>query len=240
MKFSTRSSLAALLSCFIFFSTCRKESVEITTDDCDWENVTLNEFTSVLTEQQDEEYFQIWKAEFLRFHGLTEPDFDEKIAEYRISSKAWDGGISFRVDYLVRFGWLKIRTEDQFFVWMNNSWSPYHHHDIPRDTWLDANWVRYCMENRIHDRGITPVNWDAKLRYNDCETAVAAFRAASGYPTMEVRRVSFHVPGVTPRENGDPHLIGYAVVDLDANACASGNFNLVTGVDDSDSDPCRR
>ena len=37
------------------------------------------------------------------------------------------------------------------------------------DVWLDANWVGYCLENEIWFPGITPINWDHKLMYENCE-----------------------------------------------------------------------
>ena len=236
MKINRFSFASILLLAFAVFS-CNKQKIETENIDCLWMEPELKQFDDVLTPQQDSLYFEIWKNEFKTAHGLDEAGFNEKVVDYRISSNNWNIGISFRVDYVVQFEWLQIRTEDQFFVWIHSSETAWPQHNLPRDTWFDANWVHYVLENEIHDPGITPINFQSSLKYTDCEDAVLAWRRKSGY-NMEAHRVTFYVPGMVPRENGDPHLGGAAIIDEDDNRCAYGDFNLITGKETSHEDAC--
>ena len=185
--------------------------------------------SSVLTSEEDDYYTRIWKKEVLKLNQISEDYFTEHYKKITISSNTWNGGITFRVDYLFVFDWLSVKVNDEFMIKLNSSWELYPQLNIPRDVMLDESWAVYNIENKIWDDGILIINKITSLPFKTYEEAYKACIAASKCETFKPNRISFYVPGKVPRMDGSPYFIGSGFTDNNTYDCIEGYFNLFDG-----------
>jgi hypothetical protein len=75
------------------------------------------------------------------------------------------------------------------------------------------------------------------LKYLTLADALNEFRNQTD-KNIEVKYISFYVPGKLPREDGNPYFIGRGTLDKNKNECIFGYMNLVTGLTKSYKEVC--
>lgn len=183
---------------------------------------------SVLSETQENEYYQIWKSILLENSNMTDEYFNEHITNYTLSSYKWNGGISFKIDYIIRIDWVNIKSSNNFLVKMNSSYDAYRHLNIPRDIFFTKNQIKLNTYSDVHsevDRH-NPVN---ALKYKNSNEVYEAVVTSSGYNEVSLDYISYYVPGKLPRKDGDPYYILNGTISDSQNRCLTGYINLVTG-----------
>ena len=76
------------------------------------------------------------------------------------------------------------------------------------------------------------------LKYNSKDDAVRDLANAGGVFEVELKNLTYWVPGKRPRMDGHPYLIGHAVINEYSNECMKGYINLVTGRSKTWKDAC--
>lgn len=227
--------LLPLIALFIFTS-CTKEDEETkvepqeTVTSCDFLEVTLSSNkSSVLTASQDDLYFKMWKSKLFEMNGIDEDYFNQHFKNIQISSFEGMGNITFQVDYIFDFDWIKLQNSDQFYIKINSSTGMYQHLEIPKDELLTAEWVSYIINYETQFKGTCKIKKIDDLLFSSCDEACQSFIDSTGYPMIFPDRIALHVPGKLPRIDGDPYFIGHGVIDSTTNECIKGYFNLITG-----------
>jgi hypothetical protein len=229
-------NLLLLLFFAIVVIGCSEVNTNLTEDSteldvlCDFMSDTLfTERGSVLSESQDRFYYEVWKSELINQNEIELSYFNKHFKKINITSSKWNGGITFQIDYLFTFDWLKFKVKDEFMVKLNSSWSTYRHLKIPRDTLLNDEWTRYNIRNNIYHTGTCKINRIESLLYNSCKEAYQSFKDSSGYEMIYPQSISLYVPGKVPRIDGYPYFIGYGLIDSTSFKCVKGYFNIVNG-----------
>ena len=177
-----------------------------------------------------ETYFAIWKNQFLKRNAMAREYFDEHVSVTKYEMQCqWQDGIILRVEYDVTYDWAVVSYYDQVIVMLYDQGTAYRYLPIKRNHFFTEEEVAFLLDNNVYGKSITPVKSLTVLGFSNYETALAAFQEGiGGYTPINVK-LSFYVPGKIPRMDGDPYLIGFAVVDEAKNDCRSGYLNLVTG-----------
>jgi hypothetical protein len=207
--------------------SCGRTSTSDTNCDCNFDT-TINMSGNVLSDSQQINYFNIWKAILLKKNSMTEDYYKNHISKQVITSSEWSGGISFRVDYIMHIDWIDIKCSDAFFVKMNSSYTPYGYLNIPRDVFFDQGQIESNITNGANSE-ISVYNLAGKIKYKDCCELINAMKKNSGYEQAEIDYASYYVPGNVPRENGDPYVMIKGTVNKTENLCLNGHMNLITG-----------
>jgi len=208
----------------ILLCTCKKDT---SICDCKFDS-TVNAGVNVLTTSQQDEYYNIWKSILLKKNSMTDDYFNKHIKMHVISSHQWIGGVTFRMDYTLHVDWIDIKCSDAFFVKMNSSYIPYGYLNIPRDVFFDKAQIELNIANNANSEISTYHLVDA-LKYRNCCELQDAIKKNSGFNQAEIDYVSYYVPGVVPRENGDPYVMIKGTYNQAANQCLDGHMNLITG-----------
>lgn len=224
------------LALIILFISCSEEGNNVKKDEltldssCEFlKDTVIKDFGSVLSQSQDSFYYGVWKSELLVRNGIESSYFDQHFQNIHLSSKEWKNGITFRVDYLFNFDWLKFKVTDQFLIKLNSSFTAYQYLNIPRDILLDAEWTTFNIRNDINYTGTCKINKIDRLLYKSCKEAYQSFKDSSGYDVIYPERISLYVPGKLPRIDGYPYFIGSGIIDSTTYDCVKGYFNLVNG-----------
>ena len=167
---------------------------------------------------------------------MTDAYFDSHITKYVITSHEWDGGISFRVDYIMHIDWIDIKCHDDFLVKMNSSYDPYESLNIPRDIFFNQNQIESNISLKVDS--ISFYNLIENLKFKDCNELNKAIKKSSGYNEAEIDYATYYVPGNVPRKNGDPYVIIKGTINEKDNECITGNINLNTGECNARKGPC--
>ncbi|MFH1049425.1 MAG: hypothetical protein V1779_00680 [bacterium] len=216
--------------------SCSKKTIDLPevesslTLSCEFLNDTIiRDYESILTESQDSFYINLWKSELLESNEIDSNYFITHFKNIHLSSNEWKGGITFRIEYLFTYEWLKYKVKDEFMIKLNSSWINYKHLDIPRDILLNESWTRYNIRNEINYEGTCKVNKVEKLLFKSCEEACQCFKDSSGYDEIFPERISLYVPGKLPRIDGYPYFIGSGIIDSTSFGCVIGYFNIING-----------
>lgn len=227
------SIFTLLLSLLFLVSSCKKdlhtpEDCVSTQSPCTFDT-HCESSGSVLTPAQTDEYYEIWKSILMENSSMTEAYFDAHITNFALSSNEWDGGISFRVNYIMHIDWVDIKCSDAFLVNMSSTYESYGHLNIPRDVLLDEDQIKFNIANNVKSE-VSTYNLIEELRYSSCDEVYEAAISAAGYEDeLSVNRVSYYVPGKLPREDGDPYYLLNGVICSSPNTCLKGYINLVSG-----------
>ena len=206
---------------------------------CKFMNDTIiKDFGSILSVSQDSFYYKIWKSELQNLNEIDSIYFIRHFKKIHLSSVEWNEGITFRIDYLFSFDWLKFKVTDEFMIKLNSSSSSYQYLHIPRDTLLNDNWTRFNIRNGINYEATCLINKIEKLPYKSCSEACQSFKDSSGYDVMYPERISLYVPGKSPRVDGYPYFIGHGIIDSTTYHCVKGYFNIVNGKYEVHEDYC--
>ena len=206
--------------------SCNKESCE-KSNGCDFNtNITMS--GNVLTQNQQDKYFGIWKSLFMEKSNMTESYFNNHIVNYVITSMEWNAGTSFRIDYVIHIDWIDIRCSDAFLVKMNSSYDSYEYLNIPRDVFFEQSQIDSNIASKV-DSEISYFNLLEKLKYKDCTELRTAIKDSSGYSVALPDNATYYVPGKIPREDGDPYVTIRGIVSQQNNKCLRGHINLKTG-----------
>lgn len=212
----------------IAFTACKKDNKkEESSDSCNFNsNITIS--GNVLTQSQQDNYFDIWKSILMEKSNMTESYFNNHITEYKVSSTEWNAGVSFRIDYIMHIDWIDIRCSDAFLVKMDSSYEAYGYLNIPRDVFFEKSQIESNISSNVESE-ISSYNLLENLKYNNCTELRTAIIDSSGYNVAEPNNSTYYVPGKIPREDGDPYVTIRGVVDQQNNKCLRGHINLNTG-----------
>lgn len=204
--------------------------------DCNFDsNITIS--GNVLTQNQQEDYFKIWKSIVMKKSNMTEAYFANHIKKYVITSSEWDAGISFRVDYIMHIDWIDIKCHDDFIVKMNSNYDAYQNLNIPRDIFFNQNQIESNISSNVNS--ISFYNLIENLKFKDCDELNKAIKKSSGYNEAKTDYATYYVPGNVPRENGDPYVIIKGTINDKDNECITGEINLNTGTCNVRKSACR-
>lgn len=192
---------------------------------------------NVLTQNQQDDYFKIWKSILMRNSNMSEAYFANHITKYVITSSEWDGGISFRVNYIMHIDWIDIKCHDAFLVKMNSAYHAYQYLNIPRDIFFNQNQIESNISSKVDS--ISFYNLIENLKFKDCNELNKAIKKSSGYNEAKTDYATYYVPGNVPRENGDPYVIIKGTINDKDNECITGKINLNTGVCNVRKSVCR-
>lgn len=187
------------------------------------------QYASVLNTDQELSYKTIWEAQFKLINGLDQQEFEKFIKDVKVSSYEWEGGISFQVDYIIEYYWLRIINTDYYLVKLNSDWNEYGNQSIPRDVFLEEEWVLYNIENEIYHPKISEINFEEEMSYRSCSEALLDFADRTGYIDFIADIATYYVPYKDIPMDGDPYFIGKLVIDDEGNLCEIGYLNLITG-----------
>ena len=175
-------------------------------------------------------YFEIWKSQFLKRNRMDRAHFDSHVVVGKYDVECgWVSGLSFRVEYTVKFDWAAIEAHDQLVIVLYESESAYRHLPIKRDHLFDESEVALAIDKSVFFSGISLVKPAAKLAFPNHAAALEAFRTKAGTRDLDNVRLAFYVPGNVPRIDGYPYMLGRGIVDAGKNLCVEGHVNLVTG-----------
>lgn len=175
-----------------------------------------------------EEYFLIWKSEFMSRNAMSEEYFNTHIRGIVTETGTWDGGISFSVGYSFVFDWLCIETGDRFLVNINPEYIAYRYIDLPRGQFLNDSQLRYVFSLDVGLGEVSTLERIDSLPFDSYDEALASFREQSGFPFIEIWRSEFKRFDRASLVK-KPNFLGRGVIDRDANRCVKGNFNPATG-----------
>ncbi|WP_109358881.1 hypothetical protein [Brumimicrobium oceani] len=192
---------------------------------------------NILSQNQQNEYFEIWKSLVMNKSAMSESYFDAHIVDYKISSIAWNAGVSFRIDYQLKIDWMTINCQDEFLVTMNSSYEAFEHLNIPRDVNFDESQIDFNINNMVHSE-ISSYNLLDQLKYNNCDELKTAIKDSTGYQVAVPDRATYYVPGKLPREDGDPYVLIIGTINNQENKCLKGHINLNTGEWEAWEDVC--
>ena len=175
-------------------------------------------------------YLEIWKSQFLKRNRMDRAYFDThvQVGKYDVECE-WVSGLSFRVEYTVKFDWAAIEAQDQIVVLLYESESAYRHLPIKRDHLFDESEVACAIDKQVFFSGISLVKPAGKLAFPSQAAALEAFRKKAGTRELDNVRLAFYVPGNVPRIDGHPYMLGRGTIDAAKNLCVEGHVNLVTG-----------
>lgn len=175
-------------------------------------------------------YLEIWKSQFLKRNRMDRAYFDThiQVRSYDVEC-GWVSGLSFRVEYTVKFDWAAIEAQDQIVVMLYESESAYRHLSIKRDHLFDESEVALAIDKQVFFSGISTVKPAGKLAFPNHAAALEAFRKKAGTTDLDNVRLAFYVPGNVPRIDGHPYMLGRGTIDAAKNLCVEGHVNLVTG-----------
>jgi hypothetical protein len=247
----TLRGTSLMLILLIAFFSCRKEESSsvskisnptmpthiIGDSTCTFDS-SLYSMGSVLTSTQMNEYFEIWKSLFMVKNGLDNNTFARYVIKTEKSSNKWREGISFRVDYLIKIDWAIVGCFDELFVYKDSSGTTYNYLNIPKNVFLNKSQIEFNLSHEVYSE-ISRYNLFKPLAFKNCEEACMAARQQSGYHYLFTHGLSFYVPGMVPRENGDLYLSLYGDIDRSANQCLTGNINIMDGQSHITESPCR-
>ena len=210
----------------LLINACNNEESESNNSDCNFDsNITIS--GNVLTQNQQDDYFKIWKSILMKNSNMTDAYFEKHITKYVVTSSEWDGGISFRVDYIMHIDWVDIKCHDDFLVKMNAAYDAYKNLNIPRDTFFNQNQIESNISSKVNS--ISFYNLIESLKFKDCNELNKAIKKSSGYNEAKIDYVAYSVPGNVPRKNGDPYVIIKGTINDKNNECITGDINLKTG-----------
>ena len=189
--------------------------------------------TACIPEDESAHYADLWKREFMGRNNISESYFDTHISSIWTSSNCWNSGITFQINYRITIDWAIIDRADKFIVMLSSSTNAYQYLDIPRDVFLDDVHIGLVLDNSVFGSSVGPVVPLENLPYESCWDAVLAFQDSAGSEEMLPTRIAYYVPGKIPRVDGYPYFIGWGIIDLDANECIDGYFNLFSSESDA-------
>lgn len=175
-------------------------------------------------------YLEIWKSQFLKRNRMDRAYFDThvQVRKYDVEC-SWVSGLSFRVEYTVKFDWAAIEAQDQLVVMLYESESAYRHLPLKRDHFFDEAEIALTIDKTVFFSEISSVKPSDKLAFPNHAAALEAFRAKAGTKDLDNVRLAFYVPGNVPRIDGHPYMLGRGVLNEAQNQCVEGHVNLVTG-----------
>jgi hypothetical protein len=187
------------------------------------ENITL-----------EDRYLAIWENIFKEQNNINDEYFNSHIKIQSSEITQWNEGESLRVTYQVTIGWAIINVSDSILVKVSEN--SVLANLVTPNQYLEQSDVKKLIDNKVYSE-ITKINPLTSLKFEKYEDAVNAFKEEASQK-IEVRSISFYVPGNVPRVDGNPYFIGFGVIDEAENKCIKGNFNLVTGEVKSWEDAC--
>lgn len=182
---------------------------------------------NVLTQSQQNFYFNIWKYLLKKENNMTDTYFDNHITKYVISSYKWNAGITFQIDYIMHIDWMDIKCQDNFIVKMNSSYSAFEYLNIPRDIFFNQDQIETNLNSVVSS--ISTYNLIETLKYKNCKELKRAIIESSGFSEATPDYPTYYVPGKSPSQDGYPYVIINGVVNENDNECLSGYINLKTG-----------
>ena len=204
---------------------CGIELEDIENYSCTFESHSSTGET-ILTDEQEQVYLDIWKTLLFERTGMTEAYFDAHFSNIHTYAHDWNSGKTFNVTYDFEVDWLKITHRDDFLIYMNSSLSSYPQHNIPRDQFLDKSWIEFFLDNRVASSDMVNVKPIETLAFSDCREAVNHIRAETGLERLTPNKYSFFVAGKQPQRDGYPYLIVSGIENPNANECSLGYINL--------------
>ena len=216
-----------LLVVVLSVTACQKKHCLSKKKACNFDTELKSE-ASVLDESQLNDYYEIWKSILLEKSDMTAAYFNSHITAFSLSSSEWSAGISFKIEFIINVNWVDIKCSDAFIVKMNSSYEAYQHLNIPRDVFLDQTEVQSNIERDVHSE-ITKYNTIEDIKYANCDEIYDAISNGFGKSDLSADRVSYHVPGKLPREDGDPYYLFNSSHCKQKKNCSHGYINLVTG-----------
>lgn len=243
-----------LISCFLILISCEKqipdiENAEIDTnndsieydheDECLCGIINIDDIIEREPQTEEEEYYlNFFKNYFIEQYNWSPEEFDERIIIEDLSFNNWVAGTSFRVVYYYINDWIRIRNNNSFIIFLKSEYSAYHHLEIPRDTYLDEEWLSFCVENNIAHSEIYEIKPQLELKYGSCKEAINSVKIISGYERFKTFYLRFYVSGNIPRVNGHPYFLAFGIVGYDDQICVRVNLDLITGEHDIFLTPC--
>jgi len=215
---------------FLLLTGCNKTTLEKQNDNGSNCPIVLAipSHGNVLSQSKQNEYFNIWKSILMNQSNMSDSYFDAHIIDYSISSKEWNAGISFEINYVYQIDWLKINCSDQFLVKMNSSYDAYGYLNIPRDVFFDQSQIESNINANVESE-VSTYDLLEQLKYNNCEELKTAIKDSTGYDIARPDYASYYVPGKMPREDGHPYVMIKGTVNSQENKCLNGYINLKTG-----------
>jgi len=191
-----------IIFCVSFLNSCEKWYIKKKLD-CVCYSVDLNQIVQDSSSNNlEEKYFNIWKTNFISRNNWSDSDYTDRIVIEGIAINDWNSGSSLRVDYYYKIDWAVIKHYDNLMIKILSTESAYGYMEIPRDEYLDENWVLFCVDNNVFNSTITSLKPDKKLKYPSCEDACAAINAETGFESIDKFEFSLYVPGKLPRVDG--------------------------------------
>lgn len=224
-----------LIFTLMFCISCNKNTNNIDlgnqndTCSCNLDTTIISFSIIFLEDSLNSYYYNSWKSILKQKSNMTDVYFDKHVQNITISPSAWAAGITYRVDYLMCYDWLKIKCFDEFIIKLDSSYNAYYGYLTPRNRFLSKSQIEYNLSKDILSE-ISTYQLIETLPYNNINSLCAAIRRDMGLTTFNINRISYFVPGKLPREDG--YL--YAIIDGQISGstsedakCFSGYYNLL-------------
>lgn len=189
---------------------------------------------------QQATYLDLWRGEFQRRNKIGAAEMAERVqVGEQETGCTWIGGLAWRVNYTVNYGWTRVATHDSLVLTLYSSNDAYRHLNLPRDRlWPAADIIR-ALDAQV-DSHIQPLDFATPPAFATEAQAQAKLVQQLGGLTPQRSEFRLLPKNCTaPCTPGHPTLLGHAVVDDARNRCRSAEIDLLTGQGTVRDDPCR-
>ncbi|WP_445733696.1 hypothetical protein [Mariniflexile sp.] len=178
------------------------------------------------------EYYNIWKELIQEKNNINQGFFDNHIELQYVDLNSWADGISIRVCYKIKIGWAVVYNCDQFIVKIEKDNALYPTLNLPRNTYLTKENIKFAIEKRAFSSQIAKITNRSDLKFNDKNRALASLIAFSGLNTLCYNGISLD------KTTGNLILDAYATYENEENSCVLGTIDLLTGEKKVRDTPC--
>lgn len=225
-----------LILFLLIISSCNKNEDSVTNIVCDFE-ISLNDEENILSQEQTDFYFQIWKDFLLQKNNMSQSYFNEHITDITLASHEWDGGITFRVYYIFNIDWINIKGSDKFMVKMNSSYDIYRHLNIERDVFFNSAQIDFNIQQKIKSE-ISFYNIEKSMEFDNCNEVYIAIKNNINRTDFSMLSTGFYDGPNYPNEGGDPYIHFTDIINSEENRCLEGTINLYSGKVIFNETPC--
>ncbi|MFT3701970.1 MAG: hypothetical protein QM802_06360 [Agriterribacter sp.] len=164
-------------------------------------------------------YITLWKQLLQDKNAMPDAYFTAHIKDTAVSmDTTQNGDVYFAVGYLLTIDWAKIPCQDYFPVKLSSRDDAYQYLNIPRDIFLDEQWIKFCIDREIY-ADLSSIQLVDKLSFANCESATASLKDQTGYRQLCPSYFSLDSLGY-------PLFSGSGIVNYGDNKCVFGSINL--------------
>lgn len=221
--------IIVIIVLFALFS-CTKKKIEPYTiykqTPCDFSRA-LSEPTNLLTAEQDAYYFDIWKSIIMERDSVGEEEFNQHYTETSIISQSSEDAVTFKIQYKLQYGWVKIISTDHFPVKIKSSTNAYAYLGVPRDVYFDKEQVEFNFEHDVYT-DIASHNLRDEIIFQNCDEVSEAFQQETGFHSLSPTIAGFNLHD-SKADSYDPLIYLESEDNGTGYIQFGGEINLMTG-----------